>query len=506
MKTHSSLNNPTPSLGYAGKRVLVSFVSLFAIAIPRSLALGPYEGTRESISTHRVPDWFEDAKFGMFIDWGLWSVAGWAPPSEQGAIYPDWYLHRMYSDEKYKAYHNRTWGAGFTRDDFIPLFTAKKYDPDLLATIAKDSGMKYVVPFCKHCDGFCLWPSSFTDRNAMKYGPKRDLIEPLVAACRSDGLKFGFYQLLEEWEFPMLANDGRLQMRIWSAETETTTIKPYDEAYMRGKVTGKRPVRDYVKDYIVPQTMEFIERYDPDILWFDGDWTETQEAFGTYSMVAAYYNRAMGHKEVVVNDRLGKTRSDLGDFYTSEYGGAIEGKPFDLAKGRSHKWEECRGISQSFGYNRDDTEANVITATDLVQLLATVVARNGNLLLVVNLDGEGALPEIQRERLSEVGHWLSVNGEAIYCTRPWERADDGPRIFFTRNKDSTELYAICFDWPSGGTMFHGVKARPGSTITMLGSKVPLKWTQETEGLRVDVPSELSDAKPCKHAYVFKIPL
>ena len=481
------------------------FAALLAAVIPEVRASNLYKPTRESISTHQVPEWYEDAKFGMFIDWGLYSVAGWAPPRERGATYPDWYLHRMYVDQIFKEYHAQTWGAEFTRDDFIPLFMATKYDPDLLATIAKESGMKYIVPFCKHHDGFCLWPSSLTDRNAMKMGPKRDLIQPLVAACRKAGLKFGFYQSLEEWEFPTLTDGGRLQMRIWNPEKGTTVIEPYDEGFLRGRIIGKRPVRDYAEDYIVPQTLEFIKRYDPDLLWFDGDWTETQEAFGTYSIVAAYYNNAIGRKEVAVNDRLGKTRSEVGDFYTSEYG-EVEGKPFDLAKGRSHKWEENRGIGQSFGYNRNDTETSVLAATELVHMLATIVARNGNLLLVVNLDGEGALPELQRARLSEIGRWLSINGEAIYGTRPWERADDGPRIFFTRSKDSTELYAICFDWPAGSITFHGVRARPGGEITMLGSKLPLKWSQETAGLKVNVPSELSNAKPCEHAFVFKIPL
>jgi alpha-L-fucosidase len=495
----------TPFKRNGGGARLAGIAALLAAFIPVARASGPYEPTRESISAHQVPEWFEDAKFGMFIDWGLYSVAGWAPPSERGAIYPDWYVRRMYVDEIVRAYHARTWGAGFTRDDFIPLFTAKKYDPELLARIAKDSGMRYVVPFCKHHDGFCLCPSSLTDRNAMKMGPGRDLIQPLVAACRRAGLKFGFYQSLEEWEFPLLGGDGRLQMRIWNPEKGTTTIDPYDGGYLRGKIAGKRPLRDYARDYIVPQTLEFVERYDPDLLWFDGDWTETQEAFGTYSIVAAYYNRAVGRKEVAVNDRLGKTRGEAGDFYTSEYG-EVEGKPFDFAKGLSHKWEECRGISQSFGYNRDDTDGSVLTATELVHMLAAIVARNGNLLLVVNLDGEGALPELQRARLSEIGRWLSINGEAIYGTRPWERAGDGPRVFFTRSKDGSELYAICFDWPAGSAVFHGVTARPGGEITMLGSRVSLKWSQEAGGLKVDVPGELGHPKPCEHAFVFRIPL
>ena len=246
----------------------------------------------------------------------------------------------------------------------------------------------------------------------MDMGSKRDLIGPMVKACRRVGLKFGFYQSLEEWEFPLLASDGRLQMRIWNPEKGRTTVEPYDETFLRGKIAGKRPVHDYARDYILPQTMEFVRRYDPDILWFDGDWTETEEAFGTYSIVAAYYNQAAGRKEVAVNDRLGKTRGEVGDFYTSEYGG-VEGKPFDLAKGRIHKWEENRGISQSFGYNRNDPAQSVITATDLVHMLVETVAHNGNLLLHREFGREGALPELQRVRLAEIGLWLSVNGEAI---------------------------------------------------------------------------------------------
>jgi alpha-L-fucosidase len=488
-----------------GRCFLFGIAALCAIGVAEVRAAETFMPTRESISTHSVPEWFEDAKFGMFIDWGLWSVAGWAPPAEHGPIYPDQYLHRMYSNAQYKAYHARVWGAGFSRDDFIPFFTGKKFDAELLAAIAKESGMKYIVPFCKHADGFCLWPSSFTDRNAMEMGPKRDLIRPLVTACRREGLKFGFYYNLEEFEFPVFNDDGQLQMRIWTPETRKTIIEPYDDGFGRGKITGKRPVRDYASGYIVPQALEFIQRYDPDLIWFDGAWTELPEALGTYAIVAAYYNQAIGRKNVAVNDRLG-IECDLGDFNTDEYGWAIGGKPFDFIKQHNHKWEECRGISQSFGYNRDDTEANVITAAELVQLLATVVARNGNLLLVVNLDGEGALPEVERVRLAEIGRWLSVNGEAIYGTRPWKRADDGPRIFFTRSKDSTELYAICFDWPAESATFHGVRARPGGEITMLGSRVSLKWNQAAADLRVNVPNELRNAKPCEHAFVFKIPL
>jgi alpha-L-fucosidase len=484
---------------------VLSVVSLgLALASSEHSAAGDeYKATRESISTHAVPEWFEDAKFGMFIDWGLYSVAGWAPVPEKGATYPDWYVFRMYTDDRFKEYHAKTWGPKFTRDDFIPLFTAKAYDPDKLAQIAKDSGMRYVVPFCKHHDGFCLWPSQTTGRNAGEMGPKRDLIRPLVDACHRDGLKFGFYQSLEEWEYPLIGQDGKPHLRLWDTKSPGRVV-PYDAEALKGKIAGKRPVRDFTRDYLVPQTEEFIDRYDPDILWFDGDWTEDAETFNSYEMVAHFYNHASGRKEVVVNDRLGKTRSKVGDFYTSEYG-AVHGKPFDLASGLRHTWEECRGISQSFGYNRQDNEKSIISGTQLIQMLANIVAYNGNLLLIVNLDGDGALPELEANRLAEIGKWLKVNGEAIYSTRPWQKAADGDRIRFTRSKDGSILYAICFDWPKH-LVLHGVSAEAGSQVQMLGTDAILKSHQEGQDLAVDVPEELEKSKPCDHAYVLKIRL
>jgi len=150
---------------------------------------------------HHLPEWFDNAKFGMFIDWGLHALGGWAPIPEKGHTYPDWYLYNMYHHKETVEYHNRAWGKNFQRDDFIPLFRAENYNPEKLVDIAKDNGVRYVVPFCKHHDGFCLWPSSFTDRNAFKMGPKRDLITPLKSACAVAGLKFGFYFSLDEWEY-----------------------------------------------------------------------------------------------------------------------------------------------------------------------------------------------------------------------------------------------------------------------------------------------------------------
>jgi len=350
---------------------------------------GKWKPTPESIDRHKAPEWFKDAKFGMFIDWGPWSVAGWAPKKDKGAMYPDWYEFRFDTDTAFFKYHKKNWGNDFERDDFIPLFKAEKYKPQKLVGIAKDAGMKYIVPFCKHHGGFCLWPSSFTQRDVVDMGPKKDLIKPLVEECRKEGLKFGFYFSIEEWEYPIIDGAGNLQNRAWGE------IKKYTPD-LEHKSSGKIAVKNYATDYLVPQATEFIDKYDPDILWYDGDLsTAGPEELHTYDISAYFYNKSEGRKEVAVNDRYGKKdnkwyRSIRGDFFTNEYG--------DMEKEANqtiHAWEANRGISQSFGYNWHDTGENVISSKEFINMFVDIVAQGGNLLLIVNLDGQGALPMIQ---------------------------------------------------------------------------------------------------------------
>jgi alpha-L-fucosidase len=487
------------------RRTTLKLITLSGLITRQGCSQGsrrePYAATWESLDRHRVPEWFEDAKFGMFIDWGIYSIAGWSPLPDQGPVYPDWYEFFMYT--KYKDYHAKTWGANFQRDDFIPLFTAKSYDPDELAEMARRFGMRYIVPLSKHHDGFCLWPSKLTHRNAAEMGPRRDLLAPLVAACRRNDLKVGLYQSLEEWEYPIVQDNGKKTLRVWDHDHVFTV--PYDAAAVKGKITGKIPVRDFVADYIVPQTEELIALYDPDILWFDGDWVNNAEYYHTQKLVAHFYNRAEGRKEVAVNDRLGLTRGRKGDFFTSEYGMADE-KEFRVAElGHKHKWEECRGISQSFGYNRLDTEKNVISGDDLVAMLVRIVANNGNLLLVVNLDGGGALPEIERKRLEDLGRWLNVNGEAIYGTRKCTLTSpsQGKDVFFSASKDGRFVYAISLKWPGRELELESIRPRQGSHIRLLGTREPLEW-KHNGTLTVSLPEGLEKARPCDHAWSFKI--
>jgi alpha-L-fucosidase len=471
---------------------------------------GPYTPDLASIRRHECPEWFRDAKFGMFIDWGLYSVAGWDAPKKSGAMYPDWYMKNML-DGAVKEYHEKTWGKDFMPDDFIPLFTAENYNPEWLIDVAKEAGMKYVIPFCKHHDGFCLWPSSYTDRDAMDMGPKKDLVRPLVDACYKNGLKFGFYFSLDEWYYPVI-KDGMKQIREWGAHK----YSPYEESKKKIHLIGKYPVEDFFGDYIVPQAKEFIDLYDPDILWFDGDWEMFIEEYRSPEIIAHFYNRTFGRKEVAINDRNGLSRFKVGDFFCSEYHRLPKG--YELM----HTWEENRGISQSFGYNREDTEENVLSVKDFVHMFIRTVSENGNLLLIVNLDGKGGLPEVQERRLREIGAWLKINGEAIYNTRPWltpvqelvsggKEDEQQSEIRFTRSKDGQTIYAICTAFPKDKLEINSLYLNKGkSTITMIGAEeMQLSWSQHpgndfTAKLVIDIPDSLYGKRKNEYAWVFKI--
>jgi alpha-L-fucosidase len=462
---------------------------------------GKWKPTPESIDTHTAPDWFKDAKFGMFIDWGLWSVAGWAPKKEKGAMYPDWYELRLDTDSAFIKYHEKNWGKDFKRDDFIPLFTALEYDPEKLVKLAADAGMKYVVPFSKHHGGFCLWPSSFTQRDACDMGPQKDLIKPIVESCKKQGLKFGFYFSVEEWEYPLLDAKGNIKPRFWEIKNRPSLEE------LEKRAGGKVPVKDFAKDYIIPQAVEFIDQYDPDLIWYDGEWTTDVNELGTYEISSYFYNQAEGRKEVAVNDRYGikdgkRLRFERGDFFTSEYHSLTDEK-----KKSTHAWEECRGISQSFGYNWQDTEENVISSKAFIDMFVDIVARGGNLLLIVNLDGQGALPKTQENRLLDIGKWLKVNGEGIYATRSYLQQAEGS-VSYTQSKDGQYLYAIIKEWPGSELLLKGVNPVKDSKINMLGVDMPLKWINTKDGISIKVPAKLQDIRnrPCDYAWLLKIRL
>jgi alpha-L-fucosidase len=476
---------------------------------------GTYRGTLESIDAHPTPEWYRDARLVIFYDWGPYSIAGYGEKGWNRARYPDWYLNRMYHEVA--DYHRANWGEDFQRDDFIPLFNAENFDAGEIVEMVKMSGAKYIVPFSKHHDGFCLWDSKYTRRDAVEMNPHRDLTAELVAACRRAGIFHGFYFSVEEYEYPVIDKNDSLAIRYWSdgmAPDSAEIIREdgeirgaFDSALHNRMLSGKIPVRSFIDELIVPQAKDFIDRYDPDILWFDGEWQRPASYYRTPEIVAYFYNRAEGRKEVASNDRLGRgTRGVYGDFYTSETDEVVERM--------DEPWEENRSMSESYGYSRTDSLENYLTADQLIEMLVRIVAKGGNLNLMVNPDGSGKVPDIQMELLRELGEWLRVNGEAIYATRPYEVTCDntqlGQPVWYTMSKDSTYGYAIVLDWPKSETFIcTGANIVWESEVTMLGYDKPLEWVdtgRDRWGMSAKVPEAMlgnPDARPCEHAWVLK---
>ena len=458
-----------------------------------------YQPTLESLDTHLLPEWYDDAKLGMFIDWGLYSIAGWAPQIGEDARYPDWYLWKMYHSPRTRMYHRRAWGRDFEADDFIPLFTASEYNPKQIAQLAIDSGMRYVIPFCKMHGGYCLWESSYTNRNSAKLGAKRDLIRPLVDVCHETDLKFGFYFSIDEWVYPIIGPNEESLLRIWKQTfvgDDDIELIPYDNKYEK-RLKGKIPVKDFFSDYIFPQAKEFIEHYDPDLLWLDGEWGLPAIKRKSPELVAFYYNQAEGRKEVAVNDRLGvDTKGKHGDYFTSEF--------HDGNMSLMHKWEECRSLSQNYGYYKDEREEDVLTEKKLIHMLIEIVSQGGNLLLMVNLTDLGAIPPIYTKRLKALGKWLEINGEGIYATRMWKNWKEEDNLRFTMSKDGKFIYIICLEWEENQLKSKIITPKENSKVYMLGAEEDLEWKIDTDVFVINIPPDISIKKPCEYAWIFKI--
>lgn len=512
-------------------------------------ARGAYQPAAESLARHSIPEWWLDAKFGMFYDWGLYAVAGYDTKEWNRARYPDCYLLMM--DNKLRAYHEQTWGCDFERDDFIPCFTGADFDAEEVTRLAVAAGQKYIVHFHKHMDGYCQWESTFTHRNSVVMPPQRDFTAEMAAACRRHDLRYGFYFGVEEMEYPIISRlDDSLQVRLFSRRQpeinphtgDYSLTRPFDPLRDNRTFSGKVPVRNYVNHYLLPLAKEFIDKYDPDILWLDGEWDRPAEDFRSLDLAAYFYNHAGGRKQVALADRLGEnSRGRMGDFFTSEFD--------DGNNSLTHPWEENRPMGESYGYYYADNDETLNSATDLVHILVRTVAKGGNLLLMLCPTGSGAIPENQAARLKEMGEWLRVNGEAIYATRPRHQAlpnaatgatDDtrhatlrinipgygasgldwmlytpsednslGQNVWYTLSKDGRYTYAICFNLFRLGSdtlVLRRARPKPNTKVKMLGFDQPLDciWVA-AYGMVIRLPEELRDPanRPCRHAWVFR---
>ena len=453
-----------------------------------------FEPIKISLRKHQVPDWFQDAKFGIFIHWGLYSVPAFAVKelsfTESPEVgeeyyfknnpYAEWYLNTLrIPGSPTQEYHYKQYGEDFSYDDFAPIFNKEleKWNPQEWAKLFKNAGAKYVVLVTKHHDGFLLWPSKYTNPKREKYVASRNIVNELTNSIKNEGMKMGFYYSTSfDWTFNPEPIDARASDMINGITTPEYT--------------------EYVKNH----WYELIDDYEPSILWSD---IGAPPLLDLFELFAYYYNK---YPDGVINDRWDKIfhkdgkvykmrRTFFYDYTTPEY------KSYNVIKKK--KWESNRGIGNSYGYNKMEKEGDYLTSKDLIRMLVDIVSKNGNLLLNVGPMPDGTIPELQKEVLLGIGQWLEINGEGIYGTHPWERAEgntlDNLEIRFTHKNES--LYIHLLNNPIGKMLKILALIIPqNSQIKLLGNKDQLIWQQDQEDLIINVPENLIESP----VYVFKV--
>jgi len=450
------------------KRLFIALMVLFPLTIALRARAQNYAPTWGSLDQRPTPQWFDEAKFGIFIHWGVYSVPAYADPhSKIGQSYAEWYWNHM-ADKNGPtwAFHLAHYGADFKYQDFVSQFKADLYDPNQWADLFASSGARYVVLTSKHHEGFCLWPCPASwNWNSVDVGPHRDLAGDLTRAVVAKGLKMGFYYSLYEWYNPLYLSD---------------------------------PQR-YVDEHMIPQIKDLVERYHPSVLWTDGEWEHPSSEWKSTEILAWLFNQSSVRSEIVINDRWGKeTRSKHGGFYTSEYETFV---PEGIKHGPAHKWEEDQGIGKSFGFNRMEGPDEYKSATTLVHMLVNVVSKGGNLLLDIGPTADGRIPVVMQERLLAMGAWLKVNGEAIYGSHPWRQISEGD-VRYT-SKGNT-VYAIAEIWPGQELVLSTPRTTATTTVVLLNGNSPLKWHNDGGKLRIEVPPLPPSALNLPEAYVFKL--
>lgn len=434
--------------------------------LPTDDPSGKYLPTWESLNEHNIPTWFMDAKFGIFIHWGPYSVPAWAPKkTTTGEYYNDMVGNHpyaeiygygmMYKDSAVWKHHKSVYGAGFQYEDFFPMFQAEKWDPAQWAEIFRNAGAKYVVLVTKHSDCYSMFDTKLTGRCCTKTGPMRDITGELTAELRARQLKTGLYY--------------------------STTFDWYYRNF---------PHVIY-KEFTHGQYKELITQYHPDILWSDDYWKPLEKSccdtWGSKEIISYFYNHSEHPEEVLVNDRWGCETDgrQIGDYSTPEYTA--------LPNIQDFYWETNRGIGRSFGYNRDEGEEDYASADELIFMLADIVSKNGNFLLNVGPKADGTLHPLQLSRLETIGKWLLINGEAIYQTRPWVEADgttgEGGRIRFT--KKGNAIYAIIFDTTASDFTIRNLYVPDGTKVKLLGPGSPITWRQQGTDTAFSLPNAVS---------------
>ncbi|MDE3247225.1 MAG: alpha-L-fucosidase [Bacteroidota bacterium] len=473
------------------KKLLLAFVLLLTQLIGNSQPR--FQADWESLQTYQIPDWFRDAKFGIFLHWGVYSVPGFES---------EWYPRNMYQKgSKVYEHHIKTYGTQdkFGYKDFIPMFTAEKFNADEWVELFKEAGAKYVVPVAEHHDGFAMYKSALTRWNAFEMGPKRDVVGEIAAAAKKAGLVLGVSShRIEHWFF---MSGGK--------KFNSDVMDPaYDDFYGPAHEEKETPSPEYMNDWLM-RNIELVDKYQPQLFWFD--WWIENPAMAPYrkSFASYYYNKSLEWKKGVVINYKHESFPDKAAVLDIERGKLTDTRPL--------AWQTDDAIGyKSWGYIAGE---EFKSAKYLINNLVDIVSKNGNLLLNIGPAPDGTISQKEQDILKEVGAWLKVNGEAIYGSRPWKKFGEGPTQVaggqFSDNKDKPftaadvrfttkdkVLYATTLDNPAQITIIKNLSQAEGKikSVDMLGSDQKVQWTQAKDGLRI----QPSASYPAKWGTVYKI--
>jgi len=478
--------------GVMGPPATPAIVAAAEKAVTTPMPAGPFAPSWESLQhNYRTPSWFEDARFGIFMHWGVYSAA---------AHHNEWYEKHMYGAEA--AWHAQHFGpqekVGYK--DLIPKFTAAKWDPDAWASLFRATGARVVMGMAQHHDNFALWNSHVTRFNSVAMGPHRDIVGDLASAVRKQGLKFGLSNHgVENFTFVNPTPELRDRLKQAKADLYDPTWADFYNVADRSDAAMTRFLTDWVN-----RNLELIDQYRPDLLWFDNGANLRLLDPLKLHIAAYYYNRArQWNKEVSIVTKFNAFAPSNDD--TKQIGSIVD---FEKVGQRSPAgirpgpWMVDDPIgSNSWGYIEG---LRLAGAASLLGRLIDTVSKGGFYLLNISPMADGTISDDQQSVLRQMGAWLKTNDEAIFGTRPWTVFADAASPSFRFTTRGQVLYAITSSWPAGdaliGSLASGRTAKTPRKVTLLGNGEPLQFQQDGAGLHITMPTSHSKSP----AYVFRI--
>ena len=433
-----------------------------------------YISTLESLQKRVTPQWYGNAKLGIFIHWGLYSIPAWATPTTtpdkvtdwpafyKSNPYAEWYLNSLrINGSPTQIHHEKVYGKSYDYYSFKDTLLQKtaNWNADSWTELFAKIGAKYVVFTTKHMDGYTMYPSNIPNPffSKDKINSPRDFTGELCQSVRAKGMKFGVYY------------SGGLDLTF--NQSPITNLWP--------DLFESMPKSVAYTAYADCQVHELINRYKPDILWNDVNYPKNGDVLGIFSEL---FNV---NPQAVTDDRWNQY-PELYNFTTPEY------QVMDSIVAK--KWETCRGIGYSFGYNQVENDLQLLSSRELIHLLIDVVSKNGNLLLNVGPKADGTIPENQLLRLNDLGDWQKINGEGIYGTRPWKMSSaklaDGTEIRFTQKNE--DLYVFLLSAPNGKSItIPTCKISNSAKVLLFGEKVEsLSFSATGDGIEIKLPKNM----------------